>query len=162
MVKFFFEKSSDNQFFSFLFIMIELFTTSDRISLSQTQSPGLFAQDRRVCVRKVRLIRFSLQNTGNQTEIENPQNPRSSSIRWTKERLQVIICTFLTIGCSNMGRISRWQRTFCLRQYYESNPGLRIWIWIGSGFNRVSGSGSVFGIRIRIEEGKNDPESRKN
>jgi hypothetical protein len=26
------------------------------------------------------------------------------------------------------------------------------------GFNRVSGSGSVFGIRIRIQEGKNDPQ----
>jgi hypothetical protein len=28
----------------------------------------------------------------------------------------------------------------------------------GSGFNQVSGSGSVFGIRIRIQEGKNDPQ----
>jgi hypothetical protein len=37
-------------------------------------------------------------------------------------------------------------------------PGLRIRIRIriGSGFNRVSGSGSVFGIRI--QEGKNDPQ----
>jgi hypothetical protein len=34
--------------------------------------------------------------------------------------------------------------------------GLRIRIPIGSGFNRVSGSG--FGIRIRIPEGKNDPQ----
>jgi hypothetical protein len=32
---------------------------------------------------------------------------------------------------------------------------LRIRIRNGSGFNRVSGSGSVFGIRIRIKEGKN-------
>jgi hypothetical protein len=29
---------------------------------------------------------------------------------------------------------------------------------MGSGLNRVSGSGSVFGIRIRIQEGKNDPQ----
>ncbi len=27
-----------------------------------------------------------------------------------------------------------------------------------SGFNQVIGSGSVFGIRIRIQEGKNDPQ----
>jgi hypothetical protein len=32
---------------------------------------------------------------------------------------------------------------------------LRIRIRNGSGFNRVSGSGSAFGIRIRIKEGKN-------
>ncbi len=31
-------------------------------------------------------------------------------------------------------------------------------IWIGSGFKQVSGSESVFGIRIRIQEGKNDPQ----
>jgi hypothetical protein len=31
-------------------------------------------------------------------------------------------------------------------------------IRIGSGFNRVSGSGSGFGIRIWIQEGKNDPQ----
>jgi len=36
--------------------------------------------------------------------------------------------------------------------------GLRIRIRIGSGFNGVSGSGSVFGIRIRVQEGKNDPQ----
>jgi hypothetical protein len=29
-------------------------------------------------------------------------------------------------------------------------PVFQIWIRIGSGFNRVSGSGSGFGIRIRI------------
>jgi hypothetical protein len=34
--------------------------------------------------------------------------------------------------------------------------GLRIRNRIGSGFNRVSGSG--FGIRIRIQEGTNDPQ----
>jgi hypothetical protein len=28
-------------------------------------------------------------------------------------------------------------------------------------FNQVSGSGSVFGIRIRIQEGKNDPHKKK-
>ena len=31
----------------------------------------------------------------------------------------------------------------------------------GSGFSRVSGSGSGFGIRIRIQEGKNDPQKKK-
>jgi hypothetical protein len=31
----------------------------------------------------------------------------------------------------------------------------------GSGFKQVSGSGSVFGIQIRIQEGKNDPQSDK-
>jgi hypothetical protein len=36
--------------------------------------------------------------------------------------------------------------------------GFRIRIRIGSGFNRVSGSG--FGIRIRIQEGKNDPPTK--
>jgi hypothetical protein len=39
--------------------------------------------------------------------------------------------------------------------------GLRIRIRIGSRFNRVSGSGSVFGIRIRIQEGKNDSQKLK-
>jgi hypothetical protein len=36
------------------------------------------------------------------------------------------------------------------------NPQVKagLWIRIGSGFNRVNGSG--FGIRIRIQEGKND------
>jgi hypothetical protein len=34
--------------------------------------------------------------------------------------------------------------------------GLRIRIRIGSGFNQVSGSG--FGIKIRIQEGKNNPQ----
>ncbi len=29
----------------------------------------------------------------------------------------------------------------------------------GSGFNQVSGSGSVFGIRIRIQDGNNDPQT---
>jgi hypothetical protein len=32
----------------------------------------------------------------------------------------------------------------------------------GSVFNQVSGSGSVFGIRIRIQEGKNGPQGWKN
>ncbi len=32
----------------------------------------------------------------------------------------------------------------------------RVRICVGSGFNQVSGSGSVFGIRI--QEGKNDPQ----
>ncbi len=46
-------------------------------------------------------------------------------------------------------------------------PGFRIRIWIrirfriGSVFNRASGSGSVFGIRIRIHEGKNYPQKEK-
>ncbi len=31
----------------------------------------------------------------------------------------------------------------------------------GSGFNQVSGSGSIFGIRIRIQEGKDDPEKKE-
>jgi hypothetical protein len=41
-----------------------------------------------------------------------------------------------------------------------NEAGFRIRIRIGSVFNRVSGSGSVFGIRfrIRIQEGKNDPQ----
>jgi hypothetical protein len=34
------------------------------------------------------------------------------------------------------------------------------WILIVSGFNQVSGSGSVFGIRIRIQEGKNYPQKQ--
>ncbi len=39
--------------------------------------------------------------------------------------------------------------------------GFRIRIRIGSVFNRASGSGSVFGIRIRIQEGKNNPHKEK-
>jgi hypothetical protein len=31
-------------------------------------------------------------------------------------------------------------------------------IQIGSGFYQVNGSGSIFGIRIQIQEGKNDPQ----
>jgi hypothetical protein len=41
--------------------------------------------------------------------------------------------------------------------YTHIQAGLRIRIRFGSGFNRVSGSGFVFAIRIRIQEGKNDP-----
>jgi hypothetical protein len=41
----------------------------------------------------------------------------------------------------------------------SKKAGLRIRIQIGSGFNRVSGSG--FGILIRIQEGKNDPQKWK-
>jgi hypothetical protein len=44
-----------------------------------------------------------------------------------------------------LGPVQRWK-----------SPGLRIRIQIVSGFNRVSGSG--FGIRIRIQEGKNDSQ----
>jgi hypothetical protein len=43
----------------------------------------------------------------------------------------------------------------------QLSPGLWIRIRIGSLFNRVCGSGSVFGIRIRIQEGKNDPQKKK-
>ncbi len=39
--------------------------------------------------------------------------------------------------------------------------GFKIRIRIGSVFNRTSGSGSVFGIRIRIQEGKNVPQKYK-
>ncbi len=46
-------------------------------------------------------------------------------------------------------------------QDYAFQPGLRIGIRIRSWFYRVSGSGSVFGIRIRIQEGKNDPQKFK-
>jgi hypothetical protein len=42
-----------------------------------------------------------------------------------------------------------------------TKPGLRIRIRTGSGFNQVSGSGSAFGIRMRIQEGKNDPQKQK-
>ncbi len=44
--------------------------------------------------------------------------------------------------------------SLCLRVL----PGLRIRLSIGSGFNRVLGSGSVFRIRIPIQEGKTDPQ----
>jgi hypothetical protein len=47
----------------------------------------------------------------------------------------------------------------------ETNGGknsvFRIRIWIGSGFNQVSGSVSGFGIQIRIQEGKNYPQKNK-
>ncbi len=38
------------------------------------------------------------------------------------------------------------------------DPGLWIRIRIGSVFNWVCGSGSVFGIRIRIQKGKKAPQ----
>jgi hypothetical protein len=41
-------------------------------------------------------------------------------------------------------------------QYRPMKAGYQIRIQTGSGFNRVSRPGSVFGIRIRIQEGKND------
>jgi hypothetical protein len=46
------------------------------------------------------------------------------------------------------------------KQGYGSGSGSGIRIRIGSVFNRVCGSESVFGIRIRIriQEGKNDPQ----
>jgi hypothetical protein len=54
-------------------------------------------------------------------------------------------------------------RVFELRKKKVKIPAgccawFRIRIRIGSGFNQASGSGSVFGIRIRIQEGKNDPQ----
>jgi hypothetical protein len=45
-------------------------------------------------------------------------------------------------------------------QWYLSIRVL-IRIWIGSGFNQVSGSGSGFGIRIRIQEAKMTQKIRK-
>jgi hypothetical protein len=42
--------------------------------------------------------------------------------------------------------------------FFTYKKGVRIRIRIGTGFNQVRGSGSVFGIRIRIQEGKNDPQ----
>ncbi len=58
------------------------------------------------------------------------------------------------------GRRSLLRRVYDLKQkvWYELKEGFRIRIRIGSEFNQVSGSGSVFGIRIRIQEGKNDPQ----
>ncbi len=45
--------------------------------------------------------------------------------------------------------------SWCVRENYD--------IFLqGFGFNQVCGSGSVFGIRIRIQEGKNDPKKLKN
>jgi hypothetical protein len=50
----------------------------------------------------------------------------------------------------------------CFGAYYQVTETLKSRvadpIRIGSGFNRVCGSGSGFGIRIRIQEGKNDPQ----
>ncbi len=45
-----------------------------------------------------------------------------------------------------------------IKNFLIKKAGLRIQIRIGSGFNRVSGSGPGFGIRIRIQEGNNDPQ----
>jgi hypothetical protein len=54
------------------------------------------------------------------------------------------------------------KEAFVRQVHTHIRAGLRIRIRTGSGFNRVSGSGSVFGIRIRIQEGKNDPRKLKN
>ncbi len=51
--------------------------------------------------------------------------------------------------CSTVGTVP-WQS--------QLHPGFRIRIRIWSVFNRASKSGSVFGIRIRIQEAKNDPQ----
>ncbi len=47
------------------------------------------------------------------------------------------------------------------RQVSKRQVSKNVWFQtscIGSRFNRVCGSGSGFGIRIRIQEGKNDPQ----
>ncbi len=53
------------------------------------------------------------------------------------------------------------QTPLMVRGFFQGCGSIRI--LIGSGFNRVSGSGSgsVFGIRFRIQEGKNDPQKKK-
>jgi hypothetical protein len=48
-----------------------------------------------------------------------------------------------------------------IRSVGVSEAGFRLRRRIGSGFNQVTGSGSVFGIRIKIQEGKNDPQKKK-
>jgi hypothetical protein len=44
---------------------------------------------------------------------------------------------------------------------YDKYAVFRIRIRIGSEFNQVNGSGSVFGLRIRIQEGKNYLQKKK-
>jgi hypothetical protein len=46
----------------------------------------------------------------------------------------------------------------------KNHAEFRIRIWIGTGFNQVSGSvfRSGFGKQIRIQENKNDPQNIKN
>jgi hypothetical protein len=43
----------------------------------------------------------------------------------------------------------------------EDSPRIEEEAVFGSGFKQVSGSVSGFGIRIRIQEGKNDPQKKK-
>ncbi len=56
--------------------------------------------------------------------------------------------------------VKHWNRSgfIAATLYSWLKSGFRIRIRIGSVFNRASGSGSVFGIRIRIQAGKNDPQ----
>jgi hypothetical protein len=64
-------------------------------------------------------------------------NPFSSGFGPDPTGHKMLVITFGQVGC---GKI----------RVVDPDPG--------SGFNRVCGSGSVFGIRIRIQEGKNDPQ----
>jgi hypothetical protein len=51
-------------------------------------------------------------------------------------------------------------RTGKSKWYRYLQPVFRIRNWIGSGLNQASGSVSGFGIRIRIQEGKNVPQKK--
>jgi hypothetical protein len=57
--------------------------------------------------------------------------------------------------------VSRFSAVPRLAPFFKPGFRIRIRIRIGSGFNQVIGSGSVFGIRIRIQEGKNDLKNLK-
>jgi hypothetical protein len=62
----------------------------------------------------------------------------------------------LLLHSSLLHDVVRLSASGATHQDYAFQPGLQIRIQIRSGFKQVSGSGSVFGIRIRIQEGKND------
>jgi hypothetical protein len=77
--------------------------------------------------------------------------------------IRLLIGTQLYLFCQNITRLNIFSHILYLQTEF------RIWIRIGSGDNQVSGSisGSEFGsririgIRMRIQEGKNDPQKKK-
>jgi hypothetical protein len=79
-------------------------------------------------------------------------------IRDPYQNVTVLEHCFFTGRCYVLSCIHFYDtRVFCTLDTAQI-PGLRIRIRIESEFNRVSGSGSGFGIRIWIQEGKNEPQ----
>ncbi len=77
-----------------------------------------------------------------------PENKMTASCRFICDPHHFLHMTNAKRQCSESVRITIWSDSL-IRCGYYLYAGLRIRIRIGSGFNQVSGSGSVFGIRNR-------------